>query len=77
METTDLNELEVVDISLGQRVVIQPDALPGVELTGTVERIASAYVEKGGDILYTVRIRLDKIDERLRWGMTVALVFGK
>jgi hypothetical protein len=48
-----------------------------VELTGVVERIASAYVEKGGDILYTVRIRMDKLDERLRWGMTVAVIFAE
>jgi multidrug resistance efflux pump len=77
VETTDLNELEVVNIQVGQSAILQPDALPGVELTGVVERIASAYVEKGGDILYTVHIRMDKLDERLRWGMTVAVIFAE
>lgn len=76
VETTDLNQLEVVDINPGQKVIIQPDALPGVELIGSVVHIATAYVEKSGDILYTVRIRLEKVDERLRWGMTFVLVFG-
>ena len=74
-ETDDLTELEVVDISLGQKTIIVPDALPDVELTGTVEEISDQYEEKRGDITYTARIRIDDIDPRLRWGMTVAITF--
>jgi len=74
-ETDDLTELEVVDISLGQKTKIVPDALPDVELTGTVEEISDQYEEKRGDITYTARIRIDDIDPRLRWGMTVAITF--
>jgi hypothetical protein len=33
------------------------------------------FEEKRGDVTYTARIRLDNIDPRLRWGMTVATVF--
>jgi multidrug efflux pump subunit AcrA (membrane-fusion protein) len=74
-ETDDLTELEVVDISLGQKAVVEPDAIPGLELEGTVDKIADIFVEKRGDITYTVRIKLDEVDPRLRWGMTVAITF--
>ena len=74
-ETDDLTELEVVDISLGQKTMIVPDAIPDLELTGTVEKISDQFEEKRGDITYTARIRIDDIDPRLRWGMTVAISF--
>jgi multidrug resistance efflux pump len=74
-ETDDLTELEVVDVSLGQKTTIVPDALTDLELTGTVEEISDQYEEKRGDITYTARIRIDDIDPRLRWGMTVAITF--
>jgi multidrug efflux pump subunit AcrA (membrane-fusion protein) len=74
-ETDDLTEIEVVDISLGQKTIIVPDAIPDLELTGMVEEISNQYEEKRGDITYTARIRIDDIDPRLRWGMTVAITF--
>ncbi|MGV8049755.1 MAG: hypothetical protein AB2L21_05310 [Anaerolineaceae bacterium] len=51
------------------------DALPGLELHGTVEWISLDYTEKSGDILYSARIRLDDSDPRLRWGMTRSVIF--
>ena len=62
-------------ISAGQRVTIVPDALPDVELTGTVDKIANYFEEKRGDITYTVRILVNDADPRLRWGMTVVTNF--
>lgn len=55
--------------------MIVPDAIPDLELTGTVEEISDQFEEKRGDITYTARIRIDDIDPRLRWGMTVAISF--
>jgi hypothetical protein len=52
-----------------------PDALPDVTLKGTVESISQSFKQQGGDIIYTVRIKLDKVDERVRWGMTVEVTF--
>jgi multidrug resistance efflux pump len=75
VETTDLTELEVVDVHVGQEVTIVPDALPDVELHGEVEEIAEKYRSKSGDVLYDVRILLDDPDSRLRWGMTVEVLF--
>jgi len=75
VETDDLTELEVVEISEDQNASVVADALPEVTLNGVVEEIASVYEEKRGDITYTVRILLSEFDPRLRWGMTVAVTF--
>ena len=75
VETTDVTELEVVKLSIGQKVNMVPDALPDVVLKGVVTQISSAYTQQGGDILYTVSIRVDNPDDRLRWGMTVEATF--
>lgn len=75
VETTDVTELEVVNLIVGQTVTIIPDALPGVELTGTITEISNAFTQSGGDILYTVRIRVDGSNPSLRWGMTVETIF--
>lgn len=75
VETTDLNELEVVNIKEGQQVEIRPDALETLVLTGVVERIGQSFRIQGGDVLYKVKIRLTQTDPALRWGMTVEVTF--
>ncbi len=75
VETTDVTELEVVNISVGQSVRLRPDALPDLEMTGTVTEISNAFTQSGGDILYTVRVRVDGSDPRLKWGMTFETIF--
>jgi multidrug efflux pump subunit AcrA (membrane-fusion protein) len=75
IETSDLTELEVVDVSEGQEVIILADALPEVEMRGMVEEISRSFKSQGGDILYTVRIRVKEVDPRMRWGMTVEVTF--
>ena len=71
VRTSDLTELEVVNVSEGQQVEIVPDALPDLTLKGTVQEVSNTYTTKSGDILYDVKIKLDESDPRLRWGMTV------
>jgi multidrug efflux pump subunit AcrA (membrane-fusion protein) len=75
IRTTDLTELDVVKIQEGQEVNIVPDALPELNLRGTVEEISNIFTTKTGDILYEVKIKLDETDPRLRWGMTVEARF--
>jgi multidrug efflux pump subunit AcrA (membrane-fusion protein) len=77
VETKDLTEIDVVGIQEGQTVTLQPDALPGVDLTGTIESINKRFVENRGDVTYTARIKLDNPDPRLRWGMTVLVTILK
>ena len=75
VETSDLTELEVVDVAVGQNVSILADALPDVEMSGVVEEISQSFKSQGGDILYTVRIKVDDVNPRMRWGMTVEVTF--
>ena len=75
VETNDLTELEVVKIALGSKVAISPDALSDATMTGVVESISQAFIMQGGDILYKVKIKVDEIDPRMLWGMTVEITF--
>jgi multidrug efflux pump subunit AcrA (membrane-fusion protein) len=71
VETSDLTEKQVVLVEQGQKVTMEPDALPDLKLNGTVDAIGQMAVEKSGDIDYVVRIPVTSGDARLRWGMTV------
>ena len=77
IETDDLTELDVPGVRLGQTATIRPDALPELELKGTVGTIKGLSEEKRGDVTYTATILLNQADPRLRWGMTVAVDFGE
>ncbi len=70
IETTDLTEINVVKVSEGSAVTLTFDAIPGLELPGTVARTKSLGENRQGDIVYTVTVKPDKMDERLRWNMT-------
>ena len=72
VETTDLTELDVVNISEGQTVEIQVDAIPGEILQGTVREIAAVSQLTRGDVTYKVTLDLEDYPNLpLRWGMTV------
>jgi HlyD family secretion protein len=73
IETTDLTELNIGRIKLGDPAMLTFDALPGVELAGKVTKIAAIGQNKQSDIIYTVTIAPDAQDARLRWNMTVAV----
>lgn len=70
VETDDLSEVDVVNVQPGQSVSITLDALPGVTLNGTVASITPRSIVKRGDVTYTVKIKIENLDSRLRWGMT-------
>jgi HlyD family secretion protein len=75
VETSDLTELEVVKIALGLKADIIPDALDDAKMTGVVESISQAFTLQGGDVLYKVKIKMDDVDPRVLWGMTVEITF--
>jgi multidrug resistance efflux pump len=77
VKTTDLTEIDVVNVSEGRPVTATLDALPGVELKGNVLSIAQNYGENQGDIVYEVTILLTDSDPAMRWGMTAVLNFVK
>lgn len=69
VETTDLNEIDVARVKVGDKVNVTFDALPDVKVTGKVTLISPKSSE-GSGVNYTVVIELDEIPEALRWGMT-------
>jgi multidrug resistance efflux pump len=75
IKTDNLTESQVTSIAIGDRVEVVLDALPGVKFTGEVVRINARFVEKRGDITYTVTIALNENDPAMRWGMTAAVYF--
>lgn len=75
IETTDITELEVVDIAVGQKVTFTADALSDVTMNGVVTEISQSSFTQGGDVIYTVRIQADEVDPRVKWGMTVEVTF--
>ena len=75
IETTDITELEVVKLEVGQRVTFTADALNDVTMNGVVTEISQSSYEQSGDVIYTVRIQAEDVDPRAKWGMTVEVTF--
>ncbi len=73
VETDDLSELDVVRVQPGQNVRVTFDAVPGLELQGTVERIQAKGEKKLGDMTYTAIVKLQNADPRLLWNMTAVV----
>lgn len=77
IKTTDLTELDVVNINEGQAVLVALDALPEEVLNGKVLRIGQNYSEKQGDIVYEVSVELTESLPNMRWGMTTIVKFSE
>jgi multidrug resistance efflux pump len=77
VKTTDLTEIDVVNITEGQSVTLTLDALPGVELNGNVLSISQNFSENQGDIVYEVTVLLTDLDPAMRWGMTAVVKFAQ
>lgn len=73
IETEDLTELNVVKVREGDQVIVTFDALPGFELPGTVKEIKPLGENRQGDIVYTVVVKPNTWDDRLRWNMTASV----
>lgn len=68
VETTDLSEIDIAKIVLGDTVSLTFDALPDT-VAGTVTHI-SPKAAQGSGVNYTVTIDLAELPADLRWGMT-------
>lgn len=73
IETTDLTELNIVRVRQGSPVMMTFDAIPDLQLLGTVSRINGLGENKQGDITYIVTVTPDRQDSRLRWNMTASV----
>jgi len=75
VKTTDLTEIDVVELAEGQPVTVTLDALPDVQLKGKILSIGQNYSENQGDVVYEVTILLTDTHPNMRWGMTAAVKF--
>ena len=69
VKTTDLNEVDVARVQIGDPVKVTFDALPDITVTGKVTEIALKNAP-GSGVYFNVTIALDEIPEALRWGMS-------
>ena len=76
VKTTDLTEIDVVNVKEGQPVTVTLDAFPGVTLHGYVLSIGNDYAEKQGDVVYEVTVLLTDSHPAMRWGMTTEVHIG-
>ncbi len=70
VETTDLDEIDVVKVDVGQQVDVSFDALPEQVFVGEITRISPMAASGSGGVNYTVVIALDDVDPAVKWGMT-------
>lgn len=69
IETTDLSELNVAGVEIGQPATVFVEAL-GEEFPGKVTAISPISNTIGGDVVFKVTIELDEQPETLLWGMS-------
>jgi len=70
VETTDLDEIDVAKIEVGQSVDVTFDAFPDRVFEGHVIRINPMAEPGGGGVNYTAIIELEELAPEIRWGMT-------
>ncbi len=68
--TLSVDELDISDIAVGQRVEITADAVEGRTYTGVVTKVSVAGTSSGGTTTYPVTVRIDET-EGLLPGMNV------
>ena len=73
VETTDLSELDVSAVSIGQACTISIEAL-GEQAPGRVVSVSPLPTTLGGDVVYAATVELESIPEGLRAGMTAEVV---
>jgi len=70
VETTDLDEIDVARVDVGQVVDVTFDALPDQVFSGRVTRISPMAEQESGGVNYTAVVELESLDPLIRWGMT-------
>ena len=69
IETTDLSELNIAAVKIGQPATVFVEALDA-EFPGKVTAISPISDTIGGDVVFKVTIQLDEQPEDLLWGMS-------
>ena len=77
IETSDLTEIDIIDVTEGDTAQLSFDAIDDLAIEGVVTRIRPVGENRQGDIVYTVIIVPEAQDERLRWNMTAVVRIGE
>lgn len=75
VETSDLSELDVPQVSVGQEVNVLVKALDA-EIPGHVISISPVATTLGGDVVYKTTIGLDSLPDGIRSGMSVTVQYA-
>ncbi|HOW60664.1 MAG TPA: efflux RND transporter periplasmic adaptor subunit [Candidatus Moranbacteria bacterium] len=68
----EVNEVDIANVSIGQKVSLTFNAIDGLTSTGKVEKIDSLGISSSGVVSYNVTIGLDSLDERIKPEMSVS-----
>jgi RND family efflux transporter MFP subunit len=72
--TAHMNQADVPRLRIGQAVEVDVEAVPGMKIKGTVERIAPQATIKNNIKGFATQIRLKNLDPLVRPGMTANMV---
>ena len=75
IETTDLSELNISTVKIGQPATVYVEAL-NEEFPGKVSAISPISNTLGGDVVFKVTLQLDEQPEDLLWGMSADVVIN-
>lgn len=70
IETTDLDEIDVGRVAVGQQASVSVDALPDQVFSARVTHISPMANPGVGGVNYTAVLEFDAVDPAIRWGMT-------
>lgn len=66
-----LNEIDIVNVKLGQSVDLSFDAIPGEKFKGIVSQIDTIGISTSNVVSFAVKISIPNADERIKSGMSV------
>jgi len=72
--TTDLSEVDVTKLEVGQRADIIFDAMSDQTFSARIEKIADKS-SGVSSVYYEVILSMDEVPKDLRWGMTAFITF--
>jgi HlyD family secretion protein len=67
-----LNEVDVAQVEVGQKVTLTYDAIEDLQISGSVAEVDLIGTTNQGVVSYTVTILFDTQDERIKPGMSVS-----
>jgi HlyD family secretion protein len=70
VETSNMSELQIAKVKVGQKAKVTVNAFSDQELTGQVVGFSPIAIVQQGDTTYTITIELSETNLPLRWGMT-------